>query len=104
MGSHGGGSSAEMHNTLIASGPSFKSDYSSNLPSGNVDIAPTTLHLLNIPVPDHFDGRVLTEALQHTDIDNEHNSRSITRESIELKPGAVIKSHHSHTEYMCEFG
>ncbi|MDP7088927.1 MAG: alkaline phosphatase family protein [Dehalococcoidia bacterium] len=104
MGSHGGGSSAEMHNTLIASGPSFKSNYRSNLPSGNVDIAPTTLHLLNIPVPDHFDGRVLTEALQHTDIDTEHNSRSVTRESIELKPGAVIKSHHSHTEYICEFG
>ena len=45
QGSHGGGSSDELHNTLIVRGPSFKSDYRSKIPSGNIDIAPTILHL-----------------------------------------------------------
>jgi len=28
-----------------------------------IDLAPTILHLMNVPVPDDMDGRVLTEAL-----------------------------------------
>ncbi|MEE8046077.1 MAG: alkaline phosphatase family protein, partial [Dehalococcoidia bacterium] len=60
-GSHGGGSSAELHNTLIASGHSFIEGLRSELPSGNIDIAPTVLEVLGIPIPGHFDGRVLLE-------------------------------------------
>ncbi len=104
LGSHGGGSSAELHNTLIVRGPSFKSDYRSKIPSGNVDIAPTILHLFDIPVPGHFDGRVLTEALQHTGIENVNNSHTLMDESSKSKTGAITKAQYLHTEYMCQFG
>ena len=104
LGSHGGGSSAELHNTLIVRGPSFKSDYRSKIPSGNVDIAPTILHLFGIPVPGHFDGRVLTEALQHTGIENVNNSHALMDESSKSKTVAITKAQYLHTEYMCQFG
>lgn len=62
-GSHGSLSRFEMNNTLVAGGPSFKRGFVSSTPSGNVDVAPTILHLLGIPRPDWMDGRVLKEAL-----------------------------------------
>jgi arylsulfatase A-like enzyme len=31
-----------------------------------LDVAPTVLHLLGVPVPDDMDGRVLTELLEPT--------------------------------------
>jgi arylsulfatase A-like enzyme len=53
-----------MNNTLIAAGPGFKSGVRSAVPSGNIDIAPTILHLLGISHSVPMDGRVLTEALK----------------------------------------
>jgi arylsulfatase A-like enzyme len=61
-GMHGSFSPRDVHNTLIALGPHFKSSYSDSLPTGNVDLAPTIAELLGF----HFDapnGRVLREAL-----------------------------------------
>jgi arylsulfatase A-like enzyme len=55
----------DMHATLIAAGPDFQSATTSELPSGNVDIAPTILHVLGIQQPKQMDGRVLTEALRN---------------------------------------
>ncbi len=51
-----------MEGVLIASGPAFRAGAS---PEGAnlLDIAPTVLHLLGVPVPDDMDGRVLTEIL-----------------------------------------
>lgn len=60
---HGGFSPYEVHIALIASGPSFKKNYESELPTSNVDITPTILHLENIPVPPQMDGRVVYEIL-----------------------------------------
>jgi predicted AlkP superfamily pyrophosphatase or phosphodiesterase len=60
---HGGFSPYEVHIALIASGPDFKKAYESELPTSNVDIAPTVLHLQNIPVPTSMDGRVVYELL-----------------------------------------
>jgi len=60
---HGGFSPYEVHIALIASGPSFKKNYESELPTSNVDITPTILHLENIPVPLQMDGRVVYEML-----------------------------------------
>lgn len=62
-GLHGSASPYEIRNTLIASGPSFKQGTTSSAPSGNVDLTPTALRILEQPVPAHMDGRVLEEAL-----------------------------------------
>ena len=61
-GMHGSFSPIDVHNTLIASGPSFKSSTTINTPSGNVDVAPTVAYLLGTSMP-QADGRVLNEAL-----------------------------------------
>jgi arylsulfatase A-like enzyme len=55
----------DMNNTLVAAGPDFKQGFIDQLPSGNVDVAPTILHLLGVPQPasSPMDGRVLEEAL-----------------------------------------
>lgn len=66
-GLHGSASPNEIRNTLIASGPSFGSGSESAVPSGNIDLAPTVLHLLGIDAPAHMDGRVLKEALADDD-------------------------------------
>jgi arylsulfatase A-like enzyme len=62
QGNHSSLSRYDMHNTLIAAGPDFKSHFVDELPSGNADVAPTILHLLGFPT-DQLDGRVLSEAL-----------------------------------------
>jgi arylsulfatase A-like enzyme len=63
QGSHCSLSPFDMHNTLVAAGPHFRRGITNAVPSGNVDIAPTILHLLGIKPPKPMDGRVLTEAL-----------------------------------------
>ncbi|MER3421680.1 MAG: hypothetical protein C4290_14645 [Chloroflexota bacterium] len=62
--SHGAISPWDIRNTLVAAGPDFKQGVVSEVPAGNVDIAPTLLHLLGLPVPAGLDGRVLFEALR----------------------------------------
>ena len=58
---HGGLSPYEVHIALLASGPSFKKNFSSELPTCNVDIAPTILAIHNLTIPASMDGRVLHE-------------------------------------------
>lgn len=53
----------DMHNTLIGVGPDFRQGFVNDAPSGNVDVAPTILHILGVTKPSSMDGRVLTEAL-----------------------------------------
>ena len=60
---HGGLSPYEIHIPLILSGPAFRKQYISDLPTSNVDIVPTILTQRNIPVPISMDGRVLEEFL-----------------------------------------
>jgi hypothetical protein len=52
-----------MHNMLIAAGPNFKRGETNDLPSGNVDLAPTILQILGIKSPQKMDGRILSEAM-----------------------------------------
>ncbi len=66
VGNHGGMSKHELRNTLIARGPSFRESTVINTPTGNIDIAPTLLHLMGIPGGEEMDGRVLYEALVDT--------------------------------------
>jgi arylsulfatase A-like enzyme len=63
QGIHSSLSPFDMHNTLIAAGPDFKKGWVDHLPSGNIDLAPTVLHILGVMPPERMDGRVLTEAL-----------------------------------------
>lgn len=60
---HGGLSPYEVHIALLASGPSFKKSFESELPTSNVDIVPTILAIHNIPIPQNMDGRVMSELL-----------------------------------------
>ncbi|HET9801528.1 MAG TPA: alkaline phosphatase family protein, partial [Chthoniobacterales bacterium] len=53
----------DMHNMLIAAGPDFKNGLTSELPSGNVDLAPTICAILGISSSRPMDGRVLAEAM-----------------------------------------
>ncbi|MCH7739091.1 MAG: alkaline phosphatase family protein [Chloroflexi bacterium] len=61
QGDHGCMSRTEMRNTLIARGPAFQRGARSDVPSGNIDVAPTVLRLLGIDDAGGMDGRVLLE-------------------------------------------
>ncbi len=62
-GTHATLSRFDMHNTLVAAGPDFRRAQTDDLPTGNVDLAPTILHILGIKAPQEMDGRVLSEAM-----------------------------------------
>jgi arylsulfatase A-like enzyme len=66
-GTHATLSRFDMHNTLIAAGPDFRRGKMTDLPSGNVDLAPTILRILGITAPQQLDGRVLSEAMVNID-------------------------------------
>ena len=62
-GQHGSMSRHEMNNILFAGGPSFRSDLRTEVPSGNLDLAPTILRILGISGDGDMHGRVLEESL-----------------------------------------
>jgi arylsulfatase A-like enzyme len=66
-GTHATLSRFDMHNTLVAAGPDFRRGQTDDLPTGNVDLAPTILHILGIKAPQEMDGRVLSEAMSNAD-------------------------------------
>ncbi|MEP6956321.1 MAG: alkaline phosphatase family protein [Chthoniobacterales bacterium] len=59
-GTHGTLSPFDVHNMLIAAGPHFRKSVS-DMPSSNLDLAPTILRLLALEAPEPLDGRVLVE-------------------------------------------
>jgi arylsulfatase A-like enzyme len=61
-GTHATLSRFDMHNMFIAAGPDFKHGDTDDLPTGNVDVAPTVLQILSIKSP-KMDGRILSEAM-----------------------------------------
>jgi hypothetical protein len=61
-GMHGSFGTTDVHNTLIANGPSFRAATAISGPSGNVDVAPTVAYLLGLSMP-MADGRILNEGL-----------------------------------------
>jgi predicted AlkP superfamily pyrophosphatase or phosphodiesterase len=62
-GTHATLSRFDMHNMLIAAGPDFKHGQTDDLPSGNIDLAPTILGILAITPPQKMNGRILSEAM-----------------------------------------
>lgn len=68
-GTHGTLSPFEVRNTLVAAGPDIRAGHRSQLPSGNIDVAPTILALLGLEQDGGVDGRVLLEALNGVTFD-----------------------------------
>jgi arylsulfatase A-like enzyme len=66
-GTHATLSRFDMHNTLIAAGPDFRRGEADDLPSGNIDLAPTILRILGITSLRQLDGRILSEAMTDSD-------------------------------------
>jgi arylsulfatase A-like enzyme len=64
LGMHGSLSPFDQTNTLIAAGPDIRAGWRDELPSGNIDIAPTVLWLMGIRPLGKLDGRVLFEAIR----------------------------------------
>ena len=62
VGQHGSMSKYEMNNLLICYGKSFRESERILSPTGNVDILPTVLKLLDVPIPTNVEGRVLKES------------------------------------------
>jgi predicted AlkP superfamily pyrophosphatase or phosphodiesterase len=63
QGTHATLSRFDMHNTLVAAGPDFRRGGTNDLPTGNVDLAPTILHIFGIKALQEMDGRILSEAM-----------------------------------------
>ncbi|MEP6810093.1 MAG: hypothetical protein ABI992_07600, partial [Chthoniobacterales bacterium] len=63
-GTHGALSPFDLHNTLVAMGPDFRRGLRSQVPSGNLDVPATILHLLGMAPAQSLDGRVLIESLR----------------------------------------
>ena len=75
-GSHASLSRFDMNNTLVASGPDFKSGFVNETPSGNIDVTPTVLWILGVQPPKPLDGRVLHEAFAGS---NQRVPKAVTR-------------------------
>jgi predicted AlkP superfamily pyrophosphatase or phosphodiesterase len=63
LGGHGSLSPFDMHNTLVAAGPDLRAGFTNDLPSGNLDLAPTIAWILGLKPTRKMDGRMLSEAL-----------------------------------------
>ena len=81
QGTHATLSPYDMHNSLVAAGPDFRQGWRDELPSGNVDIAPTIAHLLGLKDAPKMDGRVLLESLRAAE--DKPSSDSPTTERLE---------------------
>ena len=62
---HGSTSPYDIRTFFAISGPQVKTQTLSSIPSSNVDLAPTVLHLLGLPSSPSMDGRILTEAFTY---------------------------------------
>jgi arylsulfatase A-like enzyme len=79
---HGSASPYDVNSTLVAWGAGIKRGHISPVPCGNVDVAPTVLRLLDLPVADSMQGRVLSELLTGGPDPACIESTSTTREAI----------------------
>lgn len=79
---HGGSSPYEINIAFFADGPDFKNAFTSELPTSNIDIAPTVLALYGLKAPSQMDGRALSEFLQNQKAaDNNAKKQVITAEA-----------------------
>lgn len=77
-GDHGSFGRTDVNNILLAMGPDFNSHMKNNLPTGNVDVAPTIAYILKLQLV-NTDGRVLLEAIKNSGIKpSDYNVENIT--------------------------
>lgn len=96
---HGSSGAWDIHNTLVAAGPDLKAGLTSEIPTANVDLAPTLCRLLGLEVPASMTGRVLEEALASS---AEPAPEAIRDELVvEANAGSV---HYRLTAYFSEVG
>jgi arylsulfatase A-like enzyme len=88
--SHGSLSPYDHHAVLIANGPSFRSGAVSTLPTGAVDLLPTVLTLLGLPLHSPLDGRVLWELFERPQGDVVSESQDVTLEAAKGSGGKVL--------------
>jgi hypothetical protein len=87
---HGSSSPYEIHIPLICAGPSFKRNFVSELPTSNVDIVPTLLHILAIPIPPSMQGRVMNELL-HNNVSTGEQAKVEKIETQTIAPWGTYK-------------
>jgi len=63
-GTHATLSPKDTHNLLVAAGPFFDIGREDNYPTGNLDLFPTILEILDVPLPGTLDGRSLHEVVR----------------------------------------
>ena len=61
---HGSTSPYDIHIPLIAAGPDFRQGAVSDVPTSNVDLAPTLLRLMGLEAPPTMSGRAIEEGLR----------------------------------------
>src|SRR5439155_17492550 len=102
---HGASSPYDIHTPLIAAGPDFRERAVSDVPTGNVDLAPTLLRLLGLPVPTTMSGRVIEEGLRSgrppSSVRVEHVGESVKTPdgSYELTAHLSIAAGHRYLDY-----
>jgi arylsulfatase A-like enzyme len=97
---HGTLSKFETHNTLVGAGPDLRSGFRDEFPTGNIDVAPTILHLLNLTSPDGVDGRILTEALAGTETPAEKPITKRIEATHQFTTGLIFKDTHTWRQYL----
>jgi arylsulfatase A-like enzyme len=100
VGMHGSLSRYDLHNTLVGGGPDIRAGYRDEFPTGNIDVAPTILRLLNLTSPDGVDGRILTEALAGTPEPMEKPVAKRVEAARETKSGVIFKDTHTWRQYL----
>ena len=104
-GQHGSMSPHETRNVLFGRGPHFRQSATDASPTGNVDLAPTILHLLGLSGGETMHGRVLHEALREGP--NTVDWHTTTHEAERDTPNgryrqSITLSHVAHTLYVNE--
>ena len=91
-GTHATLSRLDMHNILIVAGPDFKRGQIDDLPSGNIDLAPTILQILSIKPPSQIDGRILSEAMPTANATDGGSQPGVVSKKPETKTIEATKS------------
>ena len=92
QGTHATLSHFDMHSTLIVAGPDFRRGETNELPTGNVDLAPTICRILGTTPPQKLDGRILSEAMVNIDVVSAKADKNTVEAVREFPSGAWRQS------------